>query len=1019
MKKLLFILFISIGVFQYTDAQTVTGVITGSDDGGALPGVNVRLKGSTTVGTITDLEGRYAVEVTGEAPVLVFSFVGYVTKEVAVSGQTNINVQLDVETTGLDEVIVVGYGTQKKSLVTGAIAKVDGEEIAKSGSLRVNQALQGKTAGVVVTNSSGQPGDAVSVRIRGTGTIGDAEPLYIVDGLPLSSGGLDFINNSDIESIEVLKDAAASAIYGARGANGVVLITTKTGKTNQKFTVTYDGYYGAQNPWRKLDILGTNEYTMLVNEALVNDGQAPRFVGDFSDTTSTDWQDEMFYYNAPKMSHVVSFMGGNEKSSFSSSLSYFGQDGIVAEGHSNFKRITYRLNTSHDFGFLTLGSVFNYANIQNKGIAANDKFGGNSLIQALNTPPIVPVQFEDGTWATPSDFGLAMQEITNPIAILNYSNTETKTNKIVGGLNAEFDLGDLFEVLKGLKFRTSFNTEIAYVSNRGYTPEYYLDVMHNSLVNKVNSGVDQYTKWNIENLITFDKSFGEHNMNLMIGQSSFKETSQGISGSKSDVIFDDLDYAYLNNAQDPLSAVIGGGYFHHTILSFFGRVNYDYAGKYMLTAIARADGSSRFGANNKFGFFPSVSAGWVISRENFMSPLSNIVSFLKLRASWGQNGNENIGDFRFTSIVNSNLIYYFGDVATQYNGQQPAFYDNPNLRWETSEQTNIALDMGFLNNALTVNVDYYTKKTKDWLLGGPPGMLSAGNTAPSINGGEVKNSGIELELGYKNSIGDLKYNVSFTGAYNKNEVIDIPNFEKKFQEGDGGFGHNGILLSRPGIALYTFYGMKTDGIFQNQEEIDAYVNSDGELLQPNAQPGDFRFLDSDGDGEINTDMDRELLGDRFPDFTGGITINLEWEGIDFSMFWYAALGHQIWDGTKRYDQNFTNFRGDALNRWTGEGTTNEYPRLTYSDNNNNWSTPSDFFVKDADFLRLKNISLGYTLPSNIIQMVKLSKVRVYVAAENLLTFTKYDGFEPEIGSGVDNGVYPQARTILGGISITF
>ncbi|MDF1550860.1 MAG: SusC/RagA family TonB-linked outer membrane protein, partial [Bacteroidales bacterium] len=501
MKKLLLFLFISIGMLQYANAQTVTGLVTGSDDGQPLPGVNIQIKG-TSNGTITDLEGKYTIDVAGEAPVLIFSFIGYTAKEVAVDGQTNIDVQLDVESTGIEEIIITGYGVQKKSLVTGSIAKVDGSEIARNPNLQVNQALQGKTAGVLITNNSGQPGSFVSVRIRGNGTNGDAEPLYIVDGLPMDGGGIDFINPSDVESVEVLKDAASASIYGARGANGVVLITTKTGNRNDKFQISYDGYYGVQNPWRKLDVLNKDEYVMIMNEASLNAGQGVFFDQARIDTlANTDWQDEMFFYNAPKMNHVLSFTGGSEKTTYSSSLSYYGQDGIVAEGQSNYKRITYRLNVTRKFGMLEVGSNLNFANIQTKGIAANDKYAGNSLIQALNTPPIVPIYNADGTFATPTEYGVGIQEITNPLAVLSYQNNETKTNKGIGNVYADFDFGDLFAGLKGLKFRTSFGGEIAYVGNRGYTPKYYIDNLHQSTASTVSSGMDKYGRWNFENVL--------------------------------------------------------------------------------------------------------------------------------------------------------------------------------------------------------------------------------------------------------------------------------------------------------------------------------------------------------------------------------------------------------------------------------------------------------------------------------------------------------------------------------------
>ncbi|HAN78657.1 MAG TPA: SusC/RagA family TonB-linked outer membrane protein [Bacteroidales bacterium] len=1007
---------------MFAQNRTVTGKVTDATDGSGIPGATISQKG-TSNGTITDLTGKYTLQVPENAT-LVVSFVGMKTVEIAVGTSTVIDVKMEPGDLNIEEVVVVGYGVQKKSLITGSIAKVDGENIARAGNLRVNQALQGKTAGVVITNNSGQPGDQVSVRIRGVGTNGDAEPLYIVDGMPMNGYGIDFLNASDVSSVEVLKDAAAAAIYGTRGANGVVLITTKKGNKNDKFSVSYDANYGVQNPWRKLDVLNKDEYIMMINEAAVNAGQSPKFsAADISTFKwDTDWQDEMFYYNAPKSNHVLSFEGGSEKATYSSSLSMFNQDGIVDKGHSNFNRITYRLNTTREFGALTIGSNLNLVQIKSRGISANDHFGAVSLVQALNNAPIMPVKFDNGTWATPQDFGIAMQEITNPVAMLSFLNSKTTTKKMVGNVYGEFNFGKLFKALEGLTFKSTYGMEMALVTNAGYTPKYYLDATHQSVIDKTNKSMDQHTSWNVENVLTYNKALGLHNITLLAGHAAFKYTYENVGGAKNDLIFDDFEHAYLDNATDPLSANAWGGYGENTLLSYFGRINYSLADKYMLTAILRTDGSSRFGSENKFGYFPSVSAGWILSKEDFFAGLTNVVNTMKIRASWGQNGSENIGNFRYTSVMSNGAIYYFGGNETQYNGMQPSRIANPSLKWETSEQTNLGLDMGFIQDRITLSLDYYIKTTKDWLVDAPLPML-VGNTPPTINGGSVQNSGLEFELGTKNKFGGLFAELSFTGSFNKNEVLDIQNEEKRIQGGDGGFGQGGILYAAVGTPMGVFYGIKTAGIFQNDAEVAAHKSSTGALIQPNAKPGDFRFVDFNEDGKID-DKDRQIIGNPYPKFTGGINLSLTWKGIDLSMQWYTALGQQIYDATRRYDMNFTNYRTEFLNRWTGEGSTNEYPRVTFADLNQNWKTPSDFYVKDADYIRLKNLNLGYTLPNSLTSKVRINKLRVYLSAENLLTFTKYKGFDPEIGggvfnNGVDHGIYPQARTISGGINLTF
>lgn len=1012
-------------VFMYSYASfaqglQVKGVVTSADDGQPIPGVSVVVKGTTT-GMITDIDGNYSVNAKSNST-LVFSFVGMKTQEVPVNSKTVINVVLSTEQTDIDEVVVVGYGTQKKSLVTGAISKVSNEDLKKSSDMRVTQALQGKTAGVVISSNSGQPGDQVSIRIRGIGTNGDAEPLYIIDGLPMSGSGTDILNSNDVESIEVLKDAASCAIYGARGANGVILITTKNGKKDTKMTVSYDGYYGMQNPWKKLRLLNSQEYMMLTNEAAMNGGLSPKFSAAqiAENTVETDWQDEMFNYNAPKQNHSISLNGGNDKLSYSSSINYFNQEGIVAKGKSKYEKFSYHLNTTAEFGFLKLSSNLNLAYINSRGIETNTHFGVG-LGQAINMPPIVPVKYADGSWATPEDYGIGLQEITNPVAMLDKVNSNTKTSKVVGGLTAEIDFNKINPALKGLTFKSSYSGEMALVNYRNYNPYYYLDAMHFTITDKVSHNMNLYSRWNFENVLTYDKTIDIHHFTVMAGTTAFKDMHESLSGEKSDVIFDDFEHAYLDNATNPLSASTGGTYSEHTVASLFSRINYDLKDRYMLTATIRRDGSSRFGSENKYGYFPSVAGGWVISKEDFMSKYSGI-DLLKLRASWGQNGSENIGDFGYTSIIGNQNIYYFGDSKTQYNGTQPTRIANPSLKWETSEQTNVGLDMATLGSSLRITLDYYVKTTKDWLVTAPVPML-VGNSAPIINGGSVRNSGFEGEVSYKKQFNKLYFNASINGAYNKNEVLDIQNSEKRLQGGDGGFGQSGVLYAAVGTPMGVFYGVKTDGIFQTQDEINAYVGTSGSKIQPNAKPGDIKFIDNNGDGSI-TDADRVTMGSPYPDFTGGLNLNLEYKGFDMNMFIYAALGQEVYDATRRYDMNGTNYRAEWLNRWTGPGTSNYYPRVTFVDDNQNMKTVSDFFIHDGSYIRLRNITLGYTLPKNMTEYLKIKNIRFYVTAENLLTFTKYKGYDPEIGGGVfsngiDHGIYPQARTVIGGVNITF
>jgi TonB-linked SusC/RagA family outer membrane protein len=1034
-KILSFLLCMYFSVQAYSQEKVVTGTVT-TKNGETLPGVNIIIKG-TSQGIITDINGKYSLKITSSDAILQFSSISYVTQEIPVMEKTTIDVIMEEDVTNLDEIVVVGYGTQKKSLVTGSIAKVNGSDMVKESSLKVAQALQGKTAGVFISSNSGQPGETVSVRIRGTGSNKNNEPLYVVDGMPLDGYGIDFLNSSDIESVEVLKDGASAAIYGARAANGVVLITTKQGKKNDKFTVSYDAYYGIQNPWKEMEVLNAKEYMDIMNEASLNSypTRAVPFTQERRDTIpwNTDWQKEMFYYNAPKVSHVLSFNGGTDKSTYSSSFSYNNQDGIVSKGYSNYERFSYRLNTTREFGILTLGSNINLTKIKSKGIGANDSYDGSALIQALNLPPVVPVKYDNGEWATPEDFGLGLQEISNPIALTSYRNQLTVTKKLVGSVYADFDFEKLHPILKGLHFKSNYSTEYAFVNYRSYTPIYSLDATHFKDVNSVNNSANEYTTWNIDNTLTYIKSLGDHNFTLLYGHTAYKKYHTSIAGEKTGLIFNDFEHAYFDNSPGATGIVsLDGTYDNHTLLSYFGRIDYDYKNKYMLTGILRKDGSSRFGSQNKFGYFPSISLGWVVSKEDFF-PKNNIINFMKVRTSWGQNGNEISDDFRYTSIISTNQRYYFGVDQTEYSGMQPAFIPTPSLKWETSDQKNIAFDMGFLKNKITLTVDLYSKTTIDWILK-PLSMAMVGNNVAEGNGGKVTNKGIELELGFKSKVSELNIDVKITGGYNKNEVLEIPTTDKALLGSGGGFGQSSITRAEVGEPLGFFWAYKTDGIFQTPEDVTNHVYTDSlgvsHVLQPNAQPGDIRFVDVYNDGTFD-DKDRVKVGDPNPDFTGGLNTSLDWKGIDFNMFWYAALGQQNWMALRRYDQRNSNYSKELIDsRWTGEGTSNKYPRVLLNETNSvggisgNWQTPSDIYIYDASYVRLKNITLGYTLPAKISNFVKISKFRIYISAENLITITKYPGFDPEIGgsifnNGIDKGVYPQAKTYLAGVNVTF
>ncbi|MBC3540016.1 SusC/RagA family TonB-linked outer membrane protein [Rufibacter sediminis] len=1008
-------------------AQTsITGRVTSARGGEPLPGVSVVVKG-TTAGSSTDVDGRFQIQAPATGTTLVFSYIGFVSKEEPINGRTTIDIALQDDQRALEEVVVVGYGTQLRREVTSAISSVTPEEITQTPVTRIEQALQGRVAGVQVTNISGQPGDAPTVRIRGIGSTGNSSPLYIVDGFPV--GGIDYLNPGDIESLEVLKDAASAAIYGARGGNGVVLITTKQGKRDGNMNVSYDGYVGIQNPWRKLELLNAREYATIMNEGAANAGSPPPFADPSQFGEGTDWQDAIFEKNALIQNHQVTINGGNEKSGYSAALSFFDQDGIVGGDKSNFQRYTARVNADNQVkSWLKFGTNLAYTHIKRRAFDANQEFGG-ILSNALNLDPMTPVYETDPAKLAQTTYTLnpvvrddqgrvfgispfVSQEVVNPLARLQVMNGLTNVDKLVGNIYGELKL------LEGLTFRSTLGIDLAYVVSSNYNPVYFLNAAQQNGTALVSRGTDRYYTWQAENYFNYNKEFGDHSLGLTAGTSALKTHNEGLYGSNTGLVTTDRDMAYLNLAVGAGTAIATGGASERTLLSFFGRANYGFKGRYLFSATVRRDGSSRFGENNKYATFPSFSAGWVLSDEPFF-PQSSTFNFAKLRASWGQNGNEEIGGFYPWAArvgVGRGYSFYAPTGRGYTSGAAAEAAANPDLRWETSEQTNVGLDLAFFNNALSVTADYYVKSTKG-LLVTPPILGSTGYNAPPVNGGSVRNSGFELALNYNGNVSSLGYSVGINGSINKNEVTSINNAEKILQ--GASFSTYGVASrSMVGEPVGYLYGYKTAGIFQNQAEVEA------QSLQTNAVPGDVRFVDLNNDGKLTGD-DRTKIGNPTPKAVLGLNLGFDFKNFDLNAFFNGAFGHQIFNGIRRYDIPRANMQTKFLNRWTGEGSTNEYPRFTWNDTNGNYTKLSDLYVEDGDFVRLKTLQLGYNLPSAALTKIHLQKLRIYVSADNLLTFTDYSGFDPEIGArgsldiGIDRGVYPQSKTFRVGFNATF
>lgn len=1014
-QKFIFVsLFLLIGLWVKGQIL-LKGVV--SDSGEPLIGVTI-LEKDTNNGTTTDIDGSYAITVQPDA-ILVFSYIGMESKEIAVDNRSEINVEMAEAAEFLDEIIVVGYGNQKRSNISGSVSTVTAEEITKTPVLRVEQALQGRTAGVQITQVSGSPGAELSVKIRGTGTITNTDPLYVVDGIIVE--GLDFLNPNDIENISVLKDAASAAVYGARAANGVVLITTKTGTKTREGKVSFESYYGMQTVAKKLDLLNAREYAVILNESYINAGRVP-FINTSDPSifnVGTDWQDAIFE-NAPIMSQQLSITGGGEKFHTGLSGSFFQQDGIIGGQKGRFDRITLRSVLGYDIKpWLSVGTNIGFTNLHRNALPENSEFV-SPVIQALNMDPLTPIYKPDGTYAY-SDF--VDTDIRNPAnAIENTYDTWT-TNRVVGTAYAEV------KILKSLKFKSTINVDATFANKNVFNPRFNLSVDSTdaptpeiALINSVSIEDNVWKSWQWDNIGSYSKIFGEHKLDIVGGVSAYYRNHVKSGGANTNLPSNSIDNAFISNTIDPIASQ---SVFYETeesaFFSYISRVNYEWKDRYLAMVSFRADGSSKFGKNKRFGFFPAVSLGWVASREDFWN--IDAISFFKIRASWGQNGNDRIGDYKFTSVVESGQNYTFGEDEIITNGAIALTVANPDLQWETVTQTDIGIDLELFDGRINFIGDYYIKNTTDMLYSAAiPGVVGA--LPPVQNIGEVENRGLELALQYRNKWKGLNYEIGGNIAFQKNEVLFLGGGDPTFSGQT--FVSGAVAKTDIGQPIASFFGYVTDGLFQTQAEVEAHA-----FQNENTSAGDIRFVDINNDGVINND-DKTYIGNPTPDKIYGFTGSLDYKNFDLSTFFQGVSGNKIFNASVRYDKIGGNRPSSILNRWTGEGTSTTEPKVSLTDPNQN-ARVSDRFIEDGSFLRMKNIQLGYTLPKALLERMKFDKLRVYVSAQNLLTWTKYSGFDPEIGAtgsdettgtndldiGIDRGFYPASRTFLGGIQLVF
>lgn len=1009
-------------IFVFSQTINIKGTTLSGDNNQPLPGVSIYIKGTTT-GTSSNVNGEFSIDV-AIGNTLVFSFIGYVTQEIAIVNNKPLNITLQPNSQEIDEVVVVGYGTVKKSDLTGSVATVTSEKIQRSQASGIDQAIQGKVAGVTVTANTGQPGSSVTVRVRGVGTVGNSDPLYVVDGVALSN--INFLNPSDIKSMEILKDASATAIYGSRGANGVVMITTSGGKTQSKMNSTFSFYTGIQNKWRTLSLMNREQYAKVKGYdpnnttyssfsdwvygsfGLSNNSYIPTDIN--YENYDTNWQEVVFNDNARVSNYHFSTDGGNETSTYSLSLGYLDQEGIIIS--SNYKRITFRVNTSHQLSkMLKVGENLAFNNSKNRGVATNNE-NYSVLNSAIAFAPWDPVRYPDGR-ITPS----TTTNLINPISMIENQHPKQEWNRAVGDVYLDFT------PIEGLTFKSDYGIDLSYGKYRNFKPKYFISINDMMDENFLVFSDEKYFTWQWENTLTFHKTIQQkHDLTLMAGTTAQDSRSDYLGASGTDTPNESPNLWYLDNTTK--NPTVRSSASESSMLSYFGRVQYSYNSKYLFTFNIRRDGSSRFGSANRWGIFPSFALGWNVHKEKFFERFSNHINSLKLRLGWGRIGNQEIGNYAYTPTIsagNTTFVgYVFGSTQTLVTGGAPITSANKNLKWETTEQFNIGTDFTLLNSKLAITLDYYIKDTKDMLVDVPlPGNVGV-LYYPTANAGKVRNSGLEFTIDYKQRIGELDFSVGANFATLKNEVISLGGGEDIYSAPF--FGEN-LTRTRKGDPIGSFYGYKIDGIFQDKYDIEEYVNSNNEQIQPDAVPGDYRFVNQNDDNKID-DKDKVNLGSPIPNLTYGFNASVAYKGFDIQIFFQGVHGNKIFNCNKYFTEGDGSFNLDTkmLNAWNGKGTSNTLARIAESSTNLDASSK---YIEDGAYLRLKNLQVGYTIPKRLTEKVGISETRIYFAATNLLTFTKYSGFDPEIGitkeldMGVDRGTYPQARTLSMGVTLKF
>ncbi len=969
----------------------ITGTVTDAQYGDPLIGVSVLVPGSS-IGTVTDLDGRYSLTVRPTDKQLSFSYTGYTSLLVEINGRTEINVRLNEQTDLLREVVVVGYGTQKKSDLTGAVSSVRGADLTKIPSPSAEQALQGKVAGVQVSSASGAPGSVPVIRVRGVGTFNNASPIFVVDGVILDN--ISFLSAADIASMEVLKDASATAIYGSRGANGVIIITTKQGtQQGGKPGYAFSVEYGIQHLAKKIDLLSSREFGAYVNEI------TPGSYNNLDALPNTDWQD-LIFRDAALGNYQFSVSGASDRQQYYVGVGLFHQEGIIEK--SNFNRLTVKLNNTYKLSEkIRIGNNLTLAPFQQKNAP-------NVTYAAYRAQPVIKPFNADGSFAEVPGVG-------NPLADIAYTNNDNRGIRTVGNVYADLNL------FKGLLFRSSFGIDLNFAEGRSFTPVFFVSPQQQNEINDLSIYNNRNSNWLWENTLNYQFNAGEkHRFDLLAGYTMQQLRSLLFSVAAQNVISEQENLWYVNNNNINPNSVFHGvdANQNYSLASYLFRLNYTYNDKYLLTATFRRDGSSKFIEKNRWGNFPAFAAGWNIAREPFMED-QRLFNTLKLRASWGQIGNEKISYLDQYALILNGVNAVFGASETMTPGSTFGKNGNPNIRWETTTQTDVGLEIGLFESKITAELDYYHRLTDDILVElSTPGYTGNGQGVKvRYNAASVLNKGFEFNLAYNGRAGDLKYRLAALGSTISNTVQRVGGSSGVDSTLVGGFLGNGqtVTLSQAGLPIGAFYGFQTGGVFQNQAQLD------GTPRLSIAEVGDLIFLDQNGDGVINN-ADRAFIGSPIPKFIFGFSGEMSYKQFDLSIDFQGQTGNKIYNGKEAVRPDLYNFEAHVINRWTGEGSGNEEPRATAG--GYNWIT-SDRFVQDGSFLRLRSLTLGYALPERSLQRLRMSQARFYLRGTNLWTLTKFTGYSPEIGSGdvlsagIDYGVYPITAIFTGGFNMSF